>query len=182
MIQSENNENEIKDNGILLISEVQNKVILPYTCSEVEDIFVNGEYENKESVIQDKFVRTYDEYKDMYFSRARETYKLLIEKEGYSKKKATELAVELFAKKYLHPAIISACKNLNELNVYLDCLDKNELDDFKIFQIKYEVYPVAVGENKLFIRMSLFKKILEFIKNFFRRENNKTEENQLMDK
>ena len=50
-------------------------------------------------------------------------------------------------KRFLHPAIISACRNLNELDVYIDCLDKNELDDFKIFKIKYELYPMVVKQK-----------------------------------
>ena len=60
------------------------------------------------------------------------------------------MSIEMFGKKYLHPAIIAACRTLDELDVYLDCLDKNEVDDFKIFKIKYEVYPVKVKEKKIF--------------------------------
>ena len=54
------------------------------------------------------------------------------------------MGLELFGERYLHPAIISACRNIDELDVYLDCLHKNELDEFKIFDIKYELYPMVV--------------------------------------
>ena len=47
-------------------------------------------------------------------------------------------------KRFLHPAIISACRSLDELDVYLDCLEKNEVDDFKIFKIEYELHPILV--------------------------------------
>ena len=41
----------------------------------------------------------------------------------------------------LNPIIITACRNLDELDIYLDCLDKNELFDFHCFDIKFEVAP-----------------------------------------
>ena len=44
----------------------------------------------------------------------------------------------------LHPAIISACRNSQELNTYLDCLEDMQLNDFKIFDIKYEISPMKV--------------------------------------
>ena len=44
-------------------------------------------------------------------------------------------------------AIISACRSLDELDVYIDCLDKNEVDDFKIFNIRYELSPAIAGEK-----------------------------------
>ena len=54
----------------------------------------------------------------------------------------------MMKKRFLHPAIISACRSLKDLDVYLDCLDKNEIDDFKVFKIKYEVYPMLVKNNR----------------------------------
>jgi hypothetical protein len=44
----------------------------------------------------------------------------------------------------LHPAIITACKSIDELDIYLSCLEDNQLDDFKIFDIKYEILPKVV--------------------------------------
>ena len=41
----------------------------------------------------------------------------------------------------LNPAIITACKSLEELDLYLDCLESNSLDKFEPFDIKYEVLP-----------------------------------------
>ena len=58
--------------------------------------------------------------------------------------------------RFLHPAIISACRSINELDVYLDCLEKNELEDFKIFNIKYELYPIlAKQSNKKIISKNI---------------------------
>ena len=41
----------------------------------------------------------------------------------------------------MHPAIITACKNSNELDVYLSCLEYNELEDFTSFKIVFQGLP-----------------------------------------
>lgn len=166
-------DDEIKDNCTLLISEIQNKVFLPYTREEVEGILQNEYYEDAQSVINDKFVKPFSEYKNLYGARIRETYKLLTEREKYTKLDATEIVLELFKNKYLHPAIISACRNLDELDVYLDCLAKNELEDFKIFEIKYELYPIVVKKLGIVRKTySFIKIVLNKLKGIFKR--NKT--------
>ena len=62
-------------------------------------------------------------------------------KENQPISKALDLGLELMFKHELNPIIISACRNLDELDIYLDCLDKNELFDFNCFNIKFEVTP-----------------------------------------
>lgn len=62
------------------------------------------------------------------------------------KKKASlseslSLAIEASLNSSLNPAIITACKNLDELDTYLDCLSENELDKFNLFNIKFEMFP-----------------------------------------
>ena len=147
-----NRYNEIKNNDILLISEKEGKVILPYTSQEVTEILYNNQnkYETEEDVIKDKFTRKFSDYKVQFISRYKEAMKLAKEREGYGFVDSISLAMEMMGKKMLHPAIISACRTINELDVYLDCLDKNELDDFKIFKIKYELYPMAVKQKRKF--------------------------------
>ena len=139
----------IDDNDTLLISETQGKVFFPYTGKEVEDIFSSesDRYDSIDDVISERFTRSIKDFKDSHFSRARETFILLTQREHYTGLESLELTLEMFRKRYLHPAIIAACKTLNELNVYLDCLEKNELDDFKIFKIKYEVPPIQIKKN-----------------------------------
>ena len=43
----------------------------------------------------------------------------------------------------MHPAIITACKNSNELDVYLSCLEYNELEDFTSFKIVFQGLPAV---------------------------------------
>ena len=142
---------QLKNNDTLLISEKINKVILPYRVEEVLEIFnsEDSEYSSLDEVIEDKFTRNFSDFKIQFMSRYSETMKLARERENYNIADAVLLATEMMKKKYLHPAIIAACKNLNELDVYLDCLDKNELEEFRIFKIKYEIYPMMVKQNKL---------------------------------
>ena len=167
-------ETYIKNNNTLLISEIQGKVILPYKAEEVIKILnqEKSKYRSAEEVIEDKFTRKLANYKIQFASRYAETIKLARERENYSRIDAITIATEMMKKRLLHPAIISACRTLNELDVYLDCLDKNELEDFKIFSIKYELYPTVVkfynrkkGKHsemkKISIRNNTFKKTAE---------------------
>ena len=41
----------------------------------------------------------------------------------------------------LYPAIITACKNLDELDIYLAYLETGEVDKFRIFDIVYQLSP-----------------------------------------
>ena len=47
----------------------------------------------------------------------------------------------------LNPIIIAACRNLDELDIYLDCLETNQLYDFKCFEIKFEVLPTITKKK-----------------------------------
>ena len=48
----------------------------------------------------------------------------------------------------LNPIIICACRNLDELDIYLDCLEENELYDFKCFDINFEIMPKISKNTK----------------------------------
>ncbi|MBR1802569.1 MAG: hypothetical protein IJ777_01165 [Clostridia bacterium] len=148
-IENSDNNNEIQNNDTLLISEILNAVVLPYTAEEVLEILKNESetYKTAEEVIKDKFTRPLSDYRVQFWSRYNETIKLLTVRQDYKLGESIPLALEIMRKRFLHPAIISACRSLDELDVYLDCLDKNEVDDFKIFKIKYELHPILVKNN-----------------------------------
>lgn len=135
-------EPNIIDNNTLLISEVQNKVVLPYTVNELQKILdSNSNYTNLQDVIDKVFTIPIDKYKNSLKSRFKEAYNLMRKKENSSIFDSLNLAFELSFNNLLNPAIITACKNLDELDVYLDCLSSNELDKFKLFNIEYEILP-----------------------------------------
>lgn len=138
---------EEQDNNVLLISEIQNEVILPYKIEELNKILENSdnEYKSIQEIIDKKYKIPLINYKCSMISRFREAFNLMKEKENSSFMDAIDLAFELMGNRYLHPAIITACENLDQLDVYLDCLNTNELEDFPFFKIKYELYPVKLN-------------------------------------
>ena len=130
----------------LIISEIQGKVILPYTIDKVEDILLTNstKYTSLQDVIDKLYTRPIKYYKAAAIARFKEAYRLMRRKEHSSRLKALSLASELFMNYNLHPAIITACKNIDQLDIYLACLEDDTLNDFKFFEIKYEVNPKIV--------------------------------------
>lgn len=133
----------------LIISETQGKVILPYKMKDIKYILLDDSnpYSTIEDVINSEYTKSIKYYKYACIARFKEAYNLVKNKEKGSKFKALSLAYELFFNYNLHPAIISACKSLDELDIYLACLEDNTLNDFKFFNIKYEI-PPTVAHNK----------------------------------
>ncbi len=132
----------LEDNNTLIISEIRNAVFLPYSISDLEEqLKTSINYANVQEIIDNEYIIPLDRYKNAALSRFRESYNLMRKKEHASITDSLDLALELTFNSLLNPAIITACKNLDELDIYLDCLNSNELDDFKIFNIKYEILP-----------------------------------------
>ena len=134
----------------LVISEVQQRIILPYNINTVKEILLNDPqgYSSLQGVVNKIYTRSIDYYKFSAISRFKEAYKLVREREKGSKAKAFGLAFELLLNYNLHPAIITACKTLDELDVYLACLADNTLEDFNFFEIKYEIPPAIPKHTK----------------------------------
>lgn len=130
----------------LVISETQKKVILPYKMNKLEDILRNkNKYNSIDEIIDKLYTKPISYYKFSPISRFKESYKLIKEREKGSTLKALGLAFELSGNYSLHPAIITSCKSLDELDIYLACLEENDLEDFRFFNIKYEV-PLAISK------------------------------------
>ena len=125
----------------LVISETQGKVFLPYTIDTLKSILEeeNTKYKNINEVIEGEFVIPFTNFKNPILSRFKEAFKLIRYKEHGSIKDAFDLGMELLLNYNLHPAIISACKNIDELDIYLDYLENNETDKFDCFNIKFEI-------------------------------------------
>ena len=130
----------------LIISETRGKVILPYQIEAIKEFLLNNSdsYSSITDVIRRVYTKPLKNYKFSSLARFREAYKLMIEKEHSSKIKAFSLASELFTNYNLHPAIITACQSLDELDIYLACLEDNTLEDFHFFDIKYEIPPAVI--------------------------------------
>ena len=134
---------DLKDNRVLLISETQKKVFLPYNTEDLEKILQKKKkYNSIQEVIDNEYTIPISKYKNPTLSRFKEAYKLMKNKEDFSVLESLDLAFEVTFNNSLNPAIITACKSLNELDLYLDCLETNSLDKFDPFEIKYEVLPL----------------------------------------
>ena len=124
----------------LIISETSGNIILPYYINDLTNI-KNKTYEQ---TIQENYTLPVDLFKPAFVARFREAFKLARNKEKKSLKFSFDLGLELLFNYNLHPAIIAACRNLDELDIYLDCLDSGETDKFQCFNIKFEVPPVVI--------------------------------------
>lgn len=130
------NDNQYKENS-LIISETTGNVILPYYINDL-----NGKNKSSQQIIQEDYTLPIDLFKPAFTSRFREAFKLAHYKEKKSIAFSLNLATELMFNYNLHPAIITACRNLDELDIYLDCLENNETEKFKCFDIIFEIPPI----------------------------------------
>lgn len=142
-------ESNLKDNNTLVISEEDEKIYLPYTKEEIKDKVAQNVGMNVTEVIEKKYIVPLSKYKNSMKARFREGYNLMYKKENKSRKSAFMLGIELMFEFNLHPAIISACKNLEELDIYLDCLEDNELEKFSCFKIIYKSLPTLTKSKKI---------------------------------
>jgi len=140
----------LNDNNSLIISEAENQVLLPYKASTVLELFEKGNYDSLEDIIAEKYTLSNEQYSNTIKARFSEAFKLMREKEKKSFFSAVSLGLELMFNFSLNPAIITACNNLRELNIYLDFLEENEADKFPLFKVIYKVSP-ALEQSKHFI-------------------------------
>ncbi len=142
------------DNNTLIITEKEQKAYLPFFYSTVKEIFEtsNNRYQTIQDVIEELYVVPLERFKNSSFSRFKETFNLIRNKEKGSISKALDLGLELMLKHNLNPIVIAACRNLDELDIYLDCLEQDQLQDFSCFTIKFEVMPqVSKNERNAFL-------------------------------
>ena len=141
-VKIQNSDDEVKDNNTLIISDSNQNVVLPYKVVELEEkLKSNKKYKTLQDVIKNEYTLPLETFKNPTKSRFREAFQLIKKKEHGSLKEAIELGFELMFQSDLNPAVIAACKDLDELDIYLDCLDDNELDKFSCFKIEYNVPP-----------------------------------------
>ncbi len=140
----------LKDNRTLLISEEKGKVYLPYLEEDLREAQKTYSDLSISEIIEKKYVNPIRIYKNSMISRFREAFNLMYNKENKSFKDSILLGFELMFEFNLHPAIISACRNLQELDIYLDCLDDNELEKFSCFKIIYKAMPLVTKNRQRF--------------------------------
>lgn len=141
----ENSKDEaIAEKRILLISSKTQKVVLPHTQQQVQELIDFGKYENEEQAIEMEYTLPLSKYKDEALSRIVEGYKLARRKDRRGIKESFMYAINLIFERRLHPAIITACSNIDELDIYLACLDENVTELFDFFDVVFEYPPLKV--------------------------------------
>lgn len=141
---------EPHDNNTLIISEKDQKAYLPFFYSDIKSIYESDKssYQTPQDVVNHLYVLPLNKFKNSTLARFREGFYFIREKEKGSITKSLDLGLELMFQYELNPIIIAACRNLDELDIYLDCLEENELYDFTCFEIKFEIMPQLVKNTK----------------------------------
>ena len=137
-------ESQYEDNNSLVISEKDNKVFLPYTISEIKSYIEKypKDYLSLEHVINKEFILPLDYYtKHPSLSRFREAYSLIRDREAKSVFDALKYGLNVMFNYDLNPAIISACKTEEALNLYIECLENKDLSKFDLFKIEFKLNP-----------------------------------------
>lgn len=135
----------LKDNLVLKICD--ERVELPYTKKEIENFL--KEYPDDYKTVQDVILKEFIVHMSLFnrhpiLSRFREAYYLCRSKEMQSVFDSFIFAKTIMLRSDINPYIIAAVKSKKQLEDYIDCIEKNELDDFKYFKIVFEVNPLAV--------------------------------------
>ncbi len=138
---SEPDTNNLTENT-LIISETKGKVILPYLLTDLEAIKEKNPSKTFEEIVRENYTLPIENFKTPFVARFREAFKLAYTKEKKSIKYAFDLGTELLFNYNLHPAIIAGCRNLDELDIYLDYLENSETEKFDCFKIVFEIPPV----------------------------------------
>ena len=104
----------------LIISEITGEVILPFTHTVVD----------------------INEFKNPVSARFREGYRLSREREHEGALMSISIGLKLCFKSNIHPAIIRACRDFDDLDTYLFYLGNNQADYYPNFKILYKSYPM----------------------------------------
>lgn len=135
------------ENKVLIISEKENKVYLPYKKTELKAYLSQypTSYYSYKNVIEKEFILPLNYFmNNPSMARFRETYSLYRDREATSVVEALKKALSLAFKSELNPAVIAACKTKKQLNNFILCLDENKINDFSDFEIIYDVKPQKI--------------------------------------
>ena len=134
----------LNENKVLIISEKDRKVYLPYRKTELKAYLSQypSEYYSYKNVLEKECIVPLDTFmNNQGIARFREAYTLYRDREAQSSLVAFNQALKVSFKNDLNPAIIAACKNKKQLNNYILCLNDKKPEEFKDFQIIYDMNP-----------------------------------------
>ena len=135
----------LEDNLVLRVSEKEGKIFFPYTKQEVEEFLEKfpKDYKSANDVVRQEFIADFNLYNHHpVFERFREAYALSRNKEMKPLIESVKFAMNIMFRREINPIIIAAVKSEKQLESYIECLEKNKLEDFKYFKIIFEINPI----------------------------------------
>lgn len=139
-------EQKKENTNVLIISEREGKVYLPYLQENI-DYYLEKGYSSVDEVVREVFTVPLKKYSNYSMSRVTEGFKLMREREKASFGESLKYALNLVFERNLHPAIITACRTMDDLDIYLACLEDNVLSLFDAFEIRFEYRPTKIRQN-----------------------------------
>ena len=116
---------------------------------EVSEEISDGNIQNNNTLIisEKDIILPLDYYtKHPSLARFREAYSLIRDREAKSVFDALKYALNIMFKYDLNPAIISACKTEEALNLYIECLENKDLSKFNLFKIEFRLNPLKAAK------------------------------------
>ncbi len=135
----------LEDNPVLKICE--KRVELPYTKKEVEEFMKTypNEYKTVQDVISKEFIISISIFKrHPILARFKESYYLCRTKEMMTITESLNYAKGIMFRKDINPYIVAAVKSKKQLEDYIECVEKNDIESYSHFKIVYSINPLAV--------------------------------------
>lgn len=139
----------------LIISEIDKKIIFPYTYEDIEKIFMENidTFSSPQDVVDKYYTDNIHKYKNTCFNRFKETFNLSRKKERLSFRDSFSISMNSFFNTLIHPAIIASCNNLKDLEAYISCVEFDELEKFNVFDIMYKIPPTINNNHFDFFKL-----------------------------
>ncbi len=121
----------------LVIKKDLGIAILPYSISDLDELFLDDpeKYSSIQDIIDKEYTVNLKDFENSSITRYKEAFKLAKEKSDYTFSQAVNFAKKLLVENEVTALIIASCKNVKELEEYIECLNNNKLKEFHHFKI-----------------------------------------------
>lgn len=121
----------------LIIDNNLGIAILPYSISDLDEVFLDDpeNYSSIQDIIDKEYTVKLKDFENTSIIRYKEAFKLAKEKSNYTFSQAATFAKRFLVENEISSLIIASCKNVNELEFYIECLNNNDLNNFHYFKI-----------------------------------------------
>lgn len=121
----------------LIINKKLGIAILPYSISDLDELFLNNpeKYTSIQDIIDQEYTIKLKDFENSSITRYKEAFKAAKDRSNYTFSQAANFAKKLLIENEVTSLIIASCKNVEELEFYIECLNNNKLYDFHHFKI-----------------------------------------------